>query len=1229
VAKGVITTVAKRTSIRQRDRSFDVLVISKQAGKNATTTTLTTTTATTSPSVSNSSSRNASTTAMRSNSHRHSSSSSAASMTTATSRVEIRLLGVAGITVERLQCSDVRKRSSPSHNANTAHSVKSSSVAPPPPEMMRAVAIAVKGSHTYGLSQPSDPLKLSGGGGATGIAARVGGKQRCVAVWNREGGWSGGGNNSSPAVAGNTPPLTFVTELPLVGTRRQEKFELRVILTDGKITLPVGVAHVSIDITDQKPTLEDLALQPIAGNGDSDGPVDTRVYGIDPSNSAIRVEVSATHVKVSDAATVASADARRAQMSTSKLSVLRPAVPNLRMKPDSSSEEKKDDGDNSKNYVKRNIMSRNVGGPPRSTTVRNQVRHVSSNSINSDATAIRRNNLRKPSSKEIAPEKRREPTQTPPTTPKKALKTTSRSIPKASDSDKKLSSETSQANSSSRHASPSGAVPPITVETMTKSGTPSLPSIRASIQNKSSSAPSPISRNKVDAEKSKNVDDAKEEAAENEKNGPSSPKKKIETESSSKLTTSNKANSESEAQQRRSREERNSSVEEIKREAIAEAEVEPIVPALEMVHKGSSASAVSTFELDKTVIMVEEEPKSSVSPTLPRVVNQNSDISTIFTSDDEDDTQYSFPTVHTARGGWGATDKFMDYIPWTQVDRLFDKLPVDKFSMFQFSTGVANDNDTLTDNDESTFLGGSTVRDGATASARYPYPSSGSKASRAKNSTFYSNVVCWNPRLSCTDGKSERSSTKVGQEENDGSSAYVELFQIAKFDLDDDSSLAAESVSSKGMPAIEEELENVGASFRTASFNSANAKQNEAIQHLASSDVLADDVEVTKMDQISLSSGKAEENASTRSTLSLDDKAERRIRDRSNNIAYPGVHVEIDDDAVKDNTYRPPKKYPKKNPQNRVGLSAVVHHIVDLDEDPFAGDEGIEIDDRDFAAATKPPREKSFALQEQDRKITKKDVKSPQTKLPPVSNKRCGPADVCPTGQAAVTTEEIEVKIDDKNRNSTSVSVASSAQVDHSCAIILPLDKQLESPEEEVWLFSDMFKCGEKTAQTAPNKESTYSRPVLGDGARSKIAVKDRPDKEQYVDRGLDCVGVSTLLFSPPISISNRGDSAPAKPLDIEDGGISIDEMRASLMALNRRVYVDPDMMAAAEAAWAKRYAEHERRTVANNTNPTTEAGASQQPSTPSSQPTTPLSPGAAAPQSTLGRRRGGYESRA
>lgn len=189
--------------------------------------------------------------------------------------IHVRVLGAAGITVERLLCRDI--------------SAKASS--PAPPEDMKAVVILSRGGSTCGVSNLSTNLKRSPS--KEPISARVGGKQRFLALWNQ---------------TSEEPSLSFSTSL----ARYRREFEIQLVLTDGSTTIPIGKAvlqvkhgfdHETMDLPLYHFTDDARAAHEIPGLGgklegrsaaNSSG-TGSSPYKVDSHDAALRVEVTVTN----------------------------------------------------------------------------------------------------------------------------------------------------------------------------------------------------------------------------------------------------------------------------------------------------------------------------------------------------------------------------------------------------------------------------------------------------------------------------------------------------------------------------------------------------------------------------------------------------------------------------------------------------------------------------------------------------------------------------------------------------------------------------------------------------------------------------------------------------------------------------------------------------------------------------------------------------------------------
>ena len=109
--------------------------------------------------------------------------------------VEVDLLGMTGIIVDRLLCKDVLADPSSGLHGGTP---------PSPPQDMKVIAVVPQPASggdpgVGGVSAVSSPLQRSAG--KEGIAGRVSGKQRFLALWSH------GGSN------GDRPSMVFETDL--------------------------------------------------------------------------------------------------------------------------------------------------------------------------------------------------------------------------------------------------------------------------------------------------------------------------------------------------------------------------------------------------------------------------------------------------------------------------------------------------------------------------------------------------------------------------------------------------------------------------------------------------------------------------------------------------------------------------------------------------------------------------------------------------------------------------------------------------------------------------------------------------------------------------------------------------------------------------------------------------------------------------------------------------------
>lgn len=183
--------------------------------------------------------------------------------------VEVNLQGLTGIVVERFLCRDVNHApSSPS----------------PPYEMKAVVAVGhPSGGATFGVSALSSPLKRSPV--KEGIAGRVSGKQRFLALWKKE---------NVEAL----PPIVFETDLPVrpsdlaLGNRSKvnsKEYELRILLTDGTATIPIATATLEVR-TGLESEGQKLVLHP-SWSTESGNSGTKCIYSVDPTSSRLQADI--------------------------------------------------------------------------------------------------------------------------------------------------------------------------------------------------------------------------------------------------------------------------------------------------------------------------------------------------------------------------------------------------------------------------------------------------------------------------------------------------------------------------------------------------------------------------------------------------------------------------------------------------------------------------------------------------------------------------------------------------------------------------------------------------------------------------------------------------------------------------------------------------------------------------------------------------------------------------
>lgn len=205
--------------------------------------------------------------------------------------VEVDLLGMTGTVVDRLLCKDVLVDPSSGLHGE---------MPPSPPHDMKVIAVVhqpasgrdpeVPSATRSGVSAVSFPLQRSAG--KEGIAGRVSGKQRYLALWN------GGSRN------GGRPAMVFEADLVRKGATKaaddkfttSKKYDLHLLLQDSAAnsTIPLGRALLTV-----RPGLSgehNLVVHPFQDN-DADSSrksVGSKpVYSVDPS-ARLRVLISVT-----------------------------------------------------------------------------------------------------------------------------------------------------------------------------------------------------------------------------------------------------------------------------------------------------------------------------------------------------------------------------------------------------------------------------------------------------------------------------------------------------------------------------------------------------------------------------------------------------------------------------------------------------------------------------------------------------------------------------------------------------------------------------------------------------------------------------------------------------------------------------------------------------------------------------------------------------------------------
>lgn len=204
--------------------------------------------------------------------------------------VTLKVLGVAGITAERLLCNDVTQ--SPS--------------APTPPEQMQAKIVICRNAVPCAESHLSSKLQRSSA--KEDVSARIGGKQRFLAIWSDlQTGLGATFEVELPKNTSSQPKQSTATAaVPRVS---RKDFELLIFLSDGTISAPIAAANLPVT-AGKTEGIRDLPLYNIesdfthlfenstksgsamaAGVGEKMKALQT-TYGIDSMDSVLRIQLT-------------------------------------------------------------------------------------------------------------------------------------------------------------------------------------------------------------------------------------------------------------------------------------------------------------------------------------------------------------------------------------------------------------------------------------------------------------------------------------------------------------------------------------------------------------------------------------------------------------------------------------------------------------------------------------------------------------------------------------------------------------------------------------------------------------------------------------------------------------------------------------------------------------------------------------------------------------------------
>lgn len=203
--------------------------------------------------------------------------------------VTLKVLGVAGITAERLLCNDVTQ--SPS--------------APAPPEQMQAKIVICRNAVPCAESHLSSKLQRSSA--KEDVSARIGGKQRFLAIWSDlQTGLGATFEVELPTKTFKPKKSSTTAAVPRIP---RKDFELLIFLSDGTISAPIAAANLPVtagttegirdlplyniesDFSDLFENSKKSSSAMAAGVGEKMKALQT-TYGIDSLDSVLRIQLT-------------------------------------------------------------------------------------------------------------------------------------------------------------------------------------------------------------------------------------------------------------------------------------------------------------------------------------------------------------------------------------------------------------------------------------------------------------------------------------------------------------------------------------------------------------------------------------------------------------------------------------------------------------------------------------------------------------------------------------------------------------------------------------------------------------------------------------------------------------------------------------------------------------------------------------------------------------------------